>query len=471
MCLMEVADMFYENIDMTAYNNHKGISNHNYKSYNLRNFKKIPYIKKLDEEQVNDIEIVGNVLPFKTNNYVINELINWDNVPDDPIFRLTFPQKEMLEKHQFELMRDALLNNSSLEDIANLGKKIRMQLNPQPAGQLDYNMPILNEKKLQGLQHKYKETVLFFPKQGQTCHAYCTFCFRWPQFTNLHDLKFSSDEVDLLINYLREHTEVSDLLITGGDPMIMSGNIFSRYIDAIINADLPNLKTIRIGSKSLSYWPYRFISDRDSELILKTFEKVVQSGRQLSFMAHINHYKEMESEVFETAVKNILKTGANIRTQSPILRHINDSPEIWSKMWSEQVRLGMIPYYMFIQRDTGAQHYFRLSLIEAWQIFRKAYMNVGGNARTVRGPVMSCGPGKIQVLGVAELMKEKVLTLRFLQARIPEWVDKPFFAAYNINAFWIDDLKPAFGKEDFFYENELSDLYKKKKMILEERYL
>jgi len=459
--------MFYENINMTGFTNQNGINNIKYKSFNLHNFKEILYINKLSDEQIFDIEVVGNVLPFKINNYVINELIDWDSVPNDPIFKLTFPQKDMLEPQHYKLMSNALLNNYSKEVIAELGKKIRMELNPQPSGQIDYNIPTLNGNKLQGIQHKYKETVLFFPRQGQTCHAYCTFCFRWPQFTNLNDLKFSSNEVDLLIDYLKEHSEVSDLLITGGDPMVMSGKIFSQYIDAILEADLPNLNTIRIGSKSLSYWPHRFISDYDSDLILKTFEKVVKSGRQLSFMAHINHYREMETDTFETAVKNILNTGANIRTQSPILRHINDAPEIWEKMWSQQVRLGIIPYYMFIPRDTGAQHYFRLSLIEAWHIFRKAYMNVGGNARTVRGPVMSCGPGKIQILGVAELEKEKVLTLRFIQARIPEWVDKPFFAAYNVNAFWNNDLKPAFGKEKFFYEKELNDLYKHKKLIRE----
>ena len=114
------------------------------------------------------------------------------------------------------------------------------------------------EPKLYGMQHKYKETTLFFPSQGQTCHAYCSFCFRWPQFVGMDEMKFAMKEGDELAQYVREHPEISDILFTGGDPMIMPAKIFSAYIDTLLDADLPNLKTIRIGTKALSYWPYKF---------------------------------------------------------------------------------------------------------------------------------------------------------------------------------------------------------------------
>ena len=127
---------------------------------------------------------------------------------------------------------------------------------------------------------------------------------------------------------------------------------------------------------------------------------------------------------------------------------------MWAEMWRKQVQLGCIPYYMFVVRDTGAQHYFGVPLVKAYEIFIKAYSSVSGLARTVRGPSMSATPGKVQVVGTTELNSEKLMILRFLQGRNPDWAHKPFFAKYDENAIWLDDLKPAFG-EKFFFEEEL----------------
>lgn len=441
--------------------NDNTISNHNivYRSFDLHNCKKIPQLDNLSSEEKFDMQVVGTVLPFKVNNYLIENLINWKNIPDDPIYQLTFPQKKMLTNWHYDLMAKAIKSGKPKSEIISLANKIRRELNPHPAGQLDDNVPEFRGKKLNGIQHKYNETVLFFPKQGQTCHAYCTFCFRWPQFTHLDDIKIATNEIQAVIKYIKEHPEVTDLLITGGDPMIMSGKIFSHYINQILYANIKHLHTIRIGSKSLSYWPYRFVTDKDSDLILRTFEKVVKSGRQLSFMAHFNHYNELKTEIVKKAISRIQNTGAVIRTQSPIFRHINDDPKVWEIMWKEQVKLGMVPYYMFIPRNTGANQYFKISLTEAYDIFSNAYTNVGGNARTVRGPVMSCYPGKIQILGISRVLNEDVLVLSFIQARNPEWTNKPFLAEMNSNAFWIDDLKPAFNEQNFFFENDILNDY------------
>ncbi len=448
--------MFYENRDFVRIqpNDHPI----GYRSYGLNNFQNIPQIQNLTAEEQFNIKVVGSVLPFKVNNYVIDNLIDWNNIPNDPMYILTFPQKDMLQEEHFNMMADAVKRNAANKEIIDIGNQIRMELNPHPAGQTDHNVPVFNNKKLQGVQHKYKETVLFFPSQGQTCHAYCTFCFRWPQFSHLENMKIAGREIQQVLKYISEHKEVTDLLITGGDPMIMSGKMFSHYINQILLADIPHLHTIRIGSKSLSYWPYKFVTDKDSDLILKSFEKVVKSGRQLAFMAHINHYKELNTEIVKKAVSRILGTGAVIRTQSPVFRHINDKPLVWERLWKEQVKMGMIPYYMFIPRDTGAQDYFKVGLIESWNIFRKAYMNVGGNARTVRGPVMSCNPGKVQVLGLSEVQGQDVMVLRFIQGRNPDWVHRPFFAEVNDEAYWINDLKPAFGEDRFFFEEDFDDI-------------
>jgi KamA family protein len=428
-----------------------------YQIYTARNYKQIDQIAKMNAEDLHNIDVVANVLPFKTNNYVVNELIDWDNYKTDPMFILNFPQKDMLRTEHFNRISHLMTSGASEADIKNAANEIRHQLNPHPAGQ-SHNLPVFNGKKLAGAQHKYNETMLFFPSQGQTCHAYCTFCFRWPQFTGMDNLKYAMKEIDQIIGYLKEHTEITDLLITGGDPMTMKAKVLDAYITSLLDADIPNLQTIRIGSKSLTFWPYRYLTDPDAEDILRIFKKITAAGKSLSFMAHFNHPRELSTEAVKKATERILSTGAQIRTQSPLLNHINASPKIWSEMWKTQVQLGMIPYYMFIARDTGAQQYFGIPLVRAWDIFRRAYNKVSGISRTVRGPSMSCTAGKIRIAGVTEVLGEKVFVMEFIQGRNKEWTTRPFFAKYNPEALWIDDLKPAFGKKEFFYEEELAEM-------------
>src|SRR5690606_14164681 len=365
----------------------------------------------------------------------------------------------MVQPDHFNEMKAVIERGGSKEEIKQTAHKIRVQLNPHPAGQLEHNVPLIEGTKLTGMQPKYREPVLFFPRQGQTCHAYCSFCFRWPQFVGMDEWKFAMRESELLVKYLQQHTEVTDLLFTGGDPMIMKNKIFASYIDAILAADIPNLQTIRIGTKALGYWPYKFITDDDADDTLRTFERIVKSGRNLSIMAHFNHPVELTTPAVAEAIRRVRATGAVVRTQSPVLKNINADPNTWADMWRKQANLNCIPYYMFVARDTGAHHYFSVPLVETWNIFRKAYQQVSGICRTVRGPSMSATPGKIQLLGVAEAAGKKIMTLRFLQGRNPDWAARPFFAEYNENAAWLDELKPAFGEEKFFFEDELKNMF------------
>lgn len=428
-----------------------------YQIYTARNYRQIPQISQVSQEDLRSIDVVAHVLPFKTNNYVVNELIDWDNYQNDPIFILNFPQKGMLSPEHFSKMAQAVDAGADTATLRKTADEIRHQLNPHPAGQ-SHNVPEVNGEKLTGAQHKYNETMLFFPSQGQTCHAYCTFCFRWPQFTGMDNMKFAMKEIDNVIAYLRQHEEITDLLITGGDPMVMKASVLDTYISRLLEADLAHLQTIRIGSKSLSFWPYRYLSDPDAEEVLQIFKKVSDSGKSLAFMAHFNHPRELETEAVQKAIKKIRATGAQIRTQSPLLNHINASAQVWADMWKKQVGLGLIPYYMFIARDTGAQEYFGVSLHRAWDIFQRAYTRVSGIARTVRGPSMSCTPGKVRICGITEIQGEKVFVLEFIQGRNSQWAIRPFFAKYDPKALWMDDLQPAFGKEEFFFETELAEM-------------
>lgn len=419
-----------------------------------RHLDRIEPLRKLPEEMRFEMQVVSSVLPFRVNEYVINEVIDWNNVPHDPIFQLTFPQKGMLEPGMFERMAELHRRGTDKAEIQALAKELRAELNPHPAGQMEMNIPMIDGEVVEGIQHKYRETVLFFPSQGQTCHSYCTFCFRWAQFVGDKDLKIASKEADKLHAYLRFHKDVSDLLMTGGDPMVMKTKHLVPYLEGLLEKDMNHVQTVRIGTKALSFWPYRFVTDDDADELLELFARLVKGGKHVALMAHFNHWQEMQNPIVHEAVRRIRATGAEIRTQSPLIRHINDDPAVWAKMWREQVRLGMIPYYMFVERDTGAKHYFELPLARAYEIYRDAIRKVSGLARTARGPSMSAGPGKVEIQGVTEIKGEKVFVLRFIQARNPDWAQQPFFAQYDEEATWLNHLKPAFGEEKFFFEEE-----------------
>jgi KamA family protein len=359
----------------------------------------------------------------------------------------------MLEEEDFRRMRDLVVKGATETEIKLAADEIRGRLNPHPAGQMELNVPLLDGEVVGGMQHKYQETVLFFPGQGQTCHAYCSYCFRWAQFVGDADLKFASREADQLVNYVRENPQVSSVLITGGDPMVMKTPVLRRYIEPLLRAKLPNLHSIRIGTKALAYWPYRFTEGADADDFLRLIEEVRAAGKHFALMAHSSHSRELEPKVAQLAVERVLNAGAVIRSQAPLIRKVNDNANVWAQLWRRQVQLGMVPYYMFVERDTGAKAYFEVPLARAYKVFTEAYNQVSGLCRTVRGPSMSAMPGKVLIDGITEVAGEKVFVLKFLQGRDPKWANRVFFARYDPMATWLSGLQPAFGEEQFFFED------------------
>jgi KamA family protein len=411
------------------------------------------------------MKAVSAVFPFRVNNYIVEDLIDWTNIPEDPIYQLTFPQIGMLDDEDFERMV-LLVEAGADEDLIRMeAREIQLRHNPHPAAQMNLNVPRINGKSIPGMQHKYRETVLFFPSQGQTCHAYCTYCFRWPQFVGIDELKFATREAQLLEAYVRTREDIQSVLITGGDPLIMRTAVLRRYIEPLLSVD--HLVSIRIGTKSTAYWPYRFITDKDADDLLRLFEQVRAAGKHMALMSHYSHPRELSTPAARAAVRRIRSAGAVVRCQAPLIRHVNDSAEAWAEMWRLQVQVGAVPYYMFVERDTGPKKYFEVALAEALGIFQEAYRDVSGLGRTVRGPSMSTTPGKVLVHGASEIWGEKVFTLSFLQARNPQWVGRPFFARYDEKATWLSDLEPALEDEQFFFEAELAEMKRRAAKTME----
>jgi KamA family protein len=423
-----------------------------FRAYGRKHISRIRQLDGFSRDQMLSLRIASIVLPFRVNDYILNELIDWSNIPSDPIFQLTFPQAEMLEHADYLRLHDLLTTGAHPDAVRRHARSIQMRMNPHPAGQMELNVPSVGDKKLPGCQHKYRETLLFFPSAGQTCHAYCTYCFRWPQFVGIEHLKFAMHETDLVVRYLRGHPEVTDVLITGGDPLVMSTGLLRRNIEPLLGEGLEHIRSIRVGTKALSYWPHRFTTDRDADDLLRLFEDIRGSGRQLALMSHFSHPRELGTGVAREALRRVRGTGAVVRCQAPLIRHINDDSEVLAEMWREQIRLGTVPYYLFVARNTGPRSYFEVPLAEAFELFSDALARVSGLARTIRGPIMSAAPGKVLVDGITTVNGQKVFVLKMVQGREPTWVNRVFFARFDSHATWLDQLEPAFGEREFFFE-------------------
>jgi L-lysine 2,3-aminomutase len=274
--------------------NQRGGEAHRFRPIIPRNLEKAPFWQTLDPEIREGISVVSQVLPFRSNQYVVEELIEWDRVPEDPIFQLTFPQRGMLDPDVFDRVR-GVMGRGDPEALETTVREVRFALNPHPAGQLTHNIPVLEGRPLPGIQHKYDETVLFFPSRGQTCHAYCSYCFRWAQFVDLPEMQFEARETQDLTAYLTAHPEVSDVLFTGGDPLIMKTKVLRQYVAPLLSHDLERVQNIRIGTKSVAYWPHRFVTDPDADDLLRLFEEMVAAGRHLAIMAHYSHPVELST--------------------------------------------------------------------------------------------------------------------------------------------------------------------------------
>lgn len=427
-----------------------------FRPFRRQDLAKLPELARLSPERRDAIEAVASVLPFRVNEYVVRELIDWDNVPHDPMFQLTFPQEGMLEPEAFARMMDLVRRDAPESERRAVAREIQATMNPHPAGQLQLNVPALEGETVAGVQHKYRETALYFPAAGQTCHAYCTYCFRWAQFVGLEDLKFAAKEIQPLLGYLAEHPEVTDILFTGGDPMVMKTRMLRRHVEPLLKVD--TVRTLRFGTKAPAYWPQRFTTDADADDLLRLFEEIVASGRHLAVMAHYSHPRELSTPLAQEALRRILSTGAVVRCQAPLIRHVNDDAAVWASMWQAQVQLGAVPYYMFVERDTGPKGYFEVPLLRALHVYQEAFRSVSGLARTARGPSMSATPGKVAVTGTARIGQEDVFVLKFLQAREPAWTDRTFFAVLDPEATWLGDLKPAQGEDSFFFEERMHRL-------------
>ena len=423
-----------------------------FKPYTRQTIRQAPQWNLLGADLREAVEVVSRVLPFRVNAYVLEELIDWDNVPDDPIYRLTFPHRDMLREPEYAAIRDLLSAGASEAEIQQRVHAIRMRMNPHPAGQMTHNVPQLDGAAGRGAaQVQRNGAVLSQRRADLPCLLHVLLPLAAVRGHGRAEVRrpASAD----LATYLRRHAEVTDVLITGGDPLVMNARSLTDYIEPLLAPDLAHIQHIRIGTKAVAYWPQRFVTDKDADDLLRLFETVVRSGRNLALMGHYNHPAELRHPIAQQALRRIIATGATVRIQAPLIRHINENPADWAELWTTGVRLGAVPYYMFVERDTGPSDYFaavgaRLRYLPAG--LPHGVRTGAHSARAVHERLSREGAGRRH----CRSGRRKVFALQFLQARNPDWVRRPFYARFDPLATWLDELQPAFGEKRFFFQQD-----------------
>ena len=371
---------------------------------------KLAQIPQLSETERNDLEKVNEEFVFRTNDYY-QSLIDW-NDPNDPIRRIVMPDVRELDDW----------------------------------GQLDAS----NEEKytkVKGLEHKYTSTALLLV--NEVCAAYCRFCFRKRLFMDEND-EVTKDITEGL-EYIREHQEITNVLLTGGDPMIMSTSKLEPIIKQIREID--HVKIIRIGTKIPAFNPHKIVNDPSLHKMIKTYST---DEKKIYIMAHFNHPREL-TEIAVKGLNMLMQSGAIVLNQTPLIKGVNDDPEVLAELFNQLSFIGVPPYYVFLCRPTLGNEPFAIPVEEGYEIFEKARNKCSGLAKRAR-LVMSHESGKIEMVGMSDGQ------VFFKYNRSVDIQNDANFLTFESNpdAYWFDDYheSEAVLKNNYSIKNLILQLTK-----------
>lgn len=415
-------------------------------------------------------ELFINVYRFMATKHVLNT-INWANFNKDSVFHLVFPQPGMMRPD----VAEAYLNSDSEKDKEKIVKDYIRETNPHDGKQMLNKPTFVNEKGelevVEGSQHKYPQCKLVFDIQTQNCFAFCNYCFRHAQVRGDEDM-FIQKDLHQIHEYLKRHKEVTDLLITGGDASYMKADRFEEYITPIIeDPELSHIKTIRLGTRVLTYHPELIITPAYNKM-LTLFKKLYDNGIQLAFMSHFSTPREVLNLSTIAAIRRLNGHGVNIRSQSPIMNHISlfqdengqvdvdSSAQNWIDLGNVFSMLGIGFHSMYLARPTGEFHYFNQPVAVIDKVFSKVYRTLPSISRPSRYITQTSSAGKISLLGTVDLNGEKLFALIFNEGRNMEWMDKVYLVQYDEKEDTIANLKP-YGADKHFFEDELAEIENK----------
>ncbi len=325
---------------------------------------------------------------FRANNYYLS-LIDW-NDPDDPIRKIIIP-----ERHELTAW-----------------------------GALDPSQEAVNYVA-PGCQHKYPHTALILV--NDTCGGYCRFCFRKRLFNDESE-EYSAD-FKSAIEYVASQPQITNVLLTGGDPLLLPTARLEEIIKPL--RKIKHVRIIRIGSKLPAFNPMRIIDDPELPAVISRYST---RQKRIYLMTHFNHPREITDKAVH-ALDILLRAGAVVANQTPVLRGINNDPQTLAELMARLSHIGVPPYYFFQCRPTAGNKSYAVPITETYRNLEIAKSRTSGPARRARH-VMSHASGKIEVIGVSD----QLIYLKYHRARAKS--DNSRLLAYkrNDDAYWLDDL-------------------------------
>jgi L-lysine 2,3-aminomutase len=283
---------------------------------------------------------------------------------------------------------------------------------------------------------------------------------------------FVQHDVTQIHRYLKQHKEICDILLTGGDAGYLSFERLAEYVEPIINdPELSHIKTVRIGTRVLTFHPELILTNKYKE-ILELMQKVVDNGIQLVFISHFSTPKELLNPATIAASRRLRSYGVTLKSQSPIMKHISlfldekgdvdidRSAQSWIDLGNILGVLGIGFHSMYCARPTGEHHYFTTPLADINRVFSQVFRTLPSVNRPSRYITMTSSAGKISLMGTTEIRGEKLFVLKFNEARNMNWIDTVFLARYNEEENTIENLQP-YDADKYFYEDELIEIERK----------
>jgi lysine 2,3-aminomutase len=342
----------------------------------------------LSSYEKEQLEKVVEIHPMRVSPYYFS-LINW-NDPEDPIKKMAVPSLE-------ELNLDGAYDTSGEAE----------------------------NTKMPGLQHKYSETALILATNR--CATYCRYCFR-KRLVGLPTEEIVKRFEDAA-EYIEKHEEINNVLISGGDPLVLSNKVIERFLELLTRID--HLSFIRFGSRTPVTLPSR-LSDTG---LLALFKKHSQIDRRLYVVTQFNHPREITLQSI-SAVNNLLKAGVLVSNQTVLLRGVNDDPETLATLMNSLVSIGVAPYYVFQCRPVKrVKGHFQVPIFEGVRIVEKAKADCNGHSKRFKY-VMSHKTGKIEILGVMD----GEVYFKYHEAKNRKNLGVMFKRRVDEKAGWLDDF-------------------------------
>lgn len=277
-----------------------------------------------------------------------------------------------------------------------------------------------------GLQHKYKETGMLL--STSSCAMYCRHCFR-KRLVGQNDDEVNKHFGDI-INYINEHKEITNVLISGGDAFLNSNGKIENYLKELTLID--HIKYIRFGTRTPVVFPIRIYGDEDLLNILEYYNKI----KQIYVVTHFNHPNEITKESTR-AVRELKNRGIVLRNQTVLLKGVNDKPETIEILMKNLVEIGLVPYYIFQCRPVyGVKNQFQVPFSRACAIIDKAKKNLSGMDKSFKY-AMSHNTGKIEILG---RMKDGKYLFKYHQTKYEKDAGRIFALDLKDHEAWLPDL-------------------------------